>query len=29
MNDAKLKGIFSYQVAFEKLLFLHDKHTGA
>ena len=27
-NDAKLKGIVSYQVAFEKLLLLDDKHTG-
>ena len=28
-NDAKLKVLVSYQVAFEKLLFLHYKHTGA
>ena len=29
MNDANLKVIVSYQVAFEKLLLLHAKHTGA
>ena len=29
MNDAKLKVIVSQQVDFEKLLFLHAKHTGA
>ena len=29
MNDVKLKGIVSSEVAFEKLLFLHAKHTGA
>ena len=28
-NDAKLKIIVSYQVAFENLIFLDDKHTGA
>ena len=28
-NDTKLNGIVSYQVAFEKLLLLHDKHSGA
>ena len=29
MNDANLKVIVSYQVAFEKLLFLQCKHMGA
>ena len=29
MNDTKLKVIVSYQVAFEKLILLQDKHTGA
>ena len=29
MNDANLKVIVSYQVAFEKLLFLHAKRTSA
>ena len=28
-NDESLKGIVSYQIAFEKLLLLHEKHTGA
>ena len=28
-NDAKPKGIVRYQVAFERLHFLHAKHTGA
>ena len=29
MNDTKLQLIVSYQIAFEKLILLHDKHTGA
>ena len=28
MNGTNIKVIVSYQVAFEKLLFLHAKHTG-